>query len=364
MASETESESDSKTCRPTWLHVSPSTLIDIMQTFHNCSARPVHSPLKGHTSCVSCLAVLSNGVLASGSYDGTIKVWDVKTGVCQRTLSGHERGISTIVALPNGMLVSVSIDKTVKLWDVFASKCIRTFFKFDRIDVLVALSRGRLAHASPFKFIVVWNYSTGRVQYTLKGHTGVVRALAVLSDERLASASSDKTIRIWDLSNDDAQCTKILNGHANPIYQLAVLSKGRLVSSCEGIYDESMRVWDVSTAKCVHTLKTHVSTFVALPSGSIAYSPNGNDICVWNPSVFQTPIVKIIENMYIASLVVLPNGCLVSGNEDDTIHVYDMPASQLVVADYFKQQMLKVLMRTEMLPFSRNVLNIIISYLC
>jgi WD domain, G-beta repeat len=60
--------------------------------------------------------------VASGSYDNTVRVWDVQTGQCQHTLEGHSHGVRSVVFSPDGSRVaSSSDDKTVRVWDVVSS---------------------------------------------------------------------------------------------------------------------------------------------------------------------------------------------------------------------------------------------------
>ena len=71
-------------------------------------------PLSGHSSAVYCVALLGK-LAVSGSYDNTLKVWDVETGGCVRTLSGHSSPVMC-VALLGRLAVSGSYDNTLKVW--------------------------------------------------------------------------------------------------------------------------------------------------------------------------------------------------------------------------------------------------------
>lgn len=66
----------------------------------------------GHSDAVRALAV-ANDRLFSGSYDGTVKVWDVKTMECLQTLAGHTGPVRTLV-YSGGHIFSGSYDKTVR----------------------------------------------------------------------------------------------------------------------------------------------------------------------------------------------------------------------------------------------------------
>jgi WD40 repeat protein len=76
--------------------------------------------LTGHTDWVNSVAFSPDGrLLASGSSDRTIKLWDVATGREVRTLSGHTDIVTSVAFSPDGrLLASGSDDKTIKLWDI------------------------------------------------------------------------------------------------------------------------------------------------------------------------------------------------------------------------------------------------------
>ena len=81
--------------------------------------------LTGHEDTVQCLAVLEGGRLASGSFDQTIKIWEVATSSCLATLEGHKEGISSLAALEGGKLVSGSYDGKILFWDSSLSDIIQ-----------------------------------------------------------------------------------------------------------------------------------------------------------------------------------------------------------------------------------------------
>ncbi len=109
-------------------------------------------------------------ILASGSEDRTVKLWDASTGLCLKNLQGHTNWILSVAFSPNGnILATGSEDQTVKLWDVSTGQCLRT----------------------------------------LQGHTGWVCSVAFDSQGTLlASSSADETIKLWDVTT--GECLKTL----------------------------------------------------------------------------------------------------------------------------------------------------------
>lgn len=169
----------------------------------------------GHTDAVRALAV-ANERLFSGSYDGTVKVWDVDTLACLRTLAGHTGPVRTLV-YSGGHMFSGSYDKTVRrpprprrCRTAPPRACLCGGSRHDPAGRvwLHAVRReacrgararrigGRLrARASAARAQVrVWNVESLACLATLQGHSGAVRALAA-SPDRVFSGSDDTTIK-------------------------------------------------------------------------------------------------------------------------------------------------------------------------
>jgi WD40 repeat protein len=100
-------------------------------------------------------------LLASGSWDRTVRLWEVATGKERAVLRGHENEVRGVAFSPDGkLLASGSWDRTVRLWEV----------------------------------------ATGEPRAVLQGHTGGVMGVAFSADgKRLASGSMDETVRLWEV---------------------------------------------------------------------------------------------------------------------------------------------------------------------
>jgi len=74
----------------------------------------LNKTLTGHGKGVRSVSFSNQGLLASGSWDRTVKIWNVTTGECIKTLSGHERGVESVSFNSQGLLASGSSDNSVK----------------------------------------------------------------------------------------------------------------------------------------------------------------------------------------------------------------------------------------------------------
>jgi len=280
--------------------------------------------LRGHSDLVYSLAVLPGGILASGSLDYTIKLWNTSTGVCLRTLQGHSAIVFSLAVLPGGILASVSEDHTIKLWNPSTGECLRTLQGHSSyVFSLAVLPSEVLASGSSDQTIKLWNPSTGECLRTLEGHSRDVYSLAVLPGGILASGSLDYTIKLWNTSTGVCLCT--LQGHSDNVSSLAVLPGGILAS---GSWDRTIKLWNPSTRECLRTLQGHpsdVSSLTVLPGGILASGSSDHTIKLWNPSTGECLRTLQEHSGNIPSLTVLPGGILASGSHDKTIKLWGMP---------------------------------------
>jgi hypothetical protein len=152
--------------------------------------------------------------LASGSWDGTIRLWDAASGALLRTLEGHTWSVSSVAFSPDGRaLASGSLDNTIRLWDAASGALLRTL---EGSSVAFSPDGRLLASGSLDRTIRLWDAASGALLRTLEGHTGDVNSVAFSPDGRaLASGSLDNTIRLWDAAS--GALLRTLKGHTNPV---------------------------------------------------------------------------------------------------------------------------------------------------
>ncbi|MGB6297060.1 MAG: AAA-like domain-containing protein [Rivularia sp. (in: cyanobacteria)] len=164
--------------------------------------------LEGHQDEVFSVAFSPDGkTLASGSWDNTIKLWNISSGKIISSLDGHLAPVSSVAFSPDGKtLATGSVDKTIKLWNISSGKIISTLEGHQNIVFSVAFSPDgkTLASGSSDKTIKLWNISSGKIISTLEGDQEPVFSVAFSPDGKtLATGSSDNTIKLWSLDLDD-----------------------------------------------------------------------------------------------------------------------------------------------------------------
>jgi len=172
---------------------------------------------KGHDNGVTCLQIWDDAILATGSYDNTIKIWDLETGEELRTLTGHTRGIRSL-QMDDHKLLSASLDGTVKVWNWRTGKCIRTLSSHSEGVISVHFQDEVIASGSIDHSIRVFNFKTGTT-FSLNHHDDWVNNVKVdMVSRTLLSASDDCTIVLWDL--DTREIIRVFEGHVGHVQQV------------------------------------------------------------------------------------------------------------------------------------------------
>jgi WD40 repeat protein len=197
--------------------------------------------LNGHTDLVRCLLVLQNGNLVSGSYDNSIRVWDCKSFECIKTNQGHTYWVYSLINLVNGFYASGSCDKTFKVWNT-NNECVNTITEDNGVLSLLLLTGGNIASGT--KTIKIWkcvnDYKDIQCIHILKGHTNSIYTLYLVNNDYILSGSGDNTIKFWDIKNG-YQCINTLIGHNGAIRSLLILNNNRLISAS---WDKTIRLWN------------------------------------------------------------------------------------------------------------------------
>jgi hypothetical protein len=184
---------------------------------YDAVAGNMQQSVSGHRDILNDAELSPAGdILATGSYDRSIVLWDSQTGKKLRELPGHNGAVFDLAFSPDGsVLASASADETVKLWQVATGERLDTLGQPEGEQYAVEFSPdGRhIVAGGADNRIRIWRFSShtnpgiNPLLYTRFAHDGAVVALAFTADgDALISAGDDRVIKIWEASSfADAQ---------------------------------------------------------------------------------------------------------------------------------------------------------------
>jgi len=271
---------------------------DLKKSDNNSYALPKRA-LRGHSHYVQDVVINSDGQFAlSGSWDGTLRLWDLNTGVSTRpTFAGHTKDVLSVAfSNDNRQIVSGSRDKTIKLWNTLG-ECKYTLEEQRHHDwvICVRFSPVPLNPVAPDqvlpilvsgswdKTVKVWNLSKLKLLTNLSGHTGYINTVTVSPDGSLcASGGKDGTAMLWDLTEGK----HLYSLDAGAVINAMCFSPNRYWL-CAAT-DDSIRIWDLESKSVVADLNKGAQDFFPTSGSSsaraapacisLAWSADGNTL--------------------------------------------------------------------------------------
>ncbi|KAI8621009.1 hypothetical protein BC830DRAFT_1224959 [Chytriomyces sp. MP71] len=265
------------------------------QTIHiyDTNTGRLRKKLVGHDGGVWALQYWGDA-LVSGSTDRTVRVWDMDTGLCTHLFEGHTSTVRCLMIVPptpskspsfrssnlaepilepaEPLIVTGSRDATLRVWRLPNPKADKSHIPHNAAGTVNVSSAGNTyddAGTNPW-FV-----------HTLTGHTNSVRAIAG-HGRVLVSGSYDATVRVWDLVS--GECVHTLRGHREKVYSVGYSHElGRAVS---GSLDATVKVWCTRTGVLLHNLEGH-SSLVGLLELSPEYLVSAaadQSLRIWAPT--------------------------------------------------------------------------------
>src|SRR2546421_1386683 len=296
----------------------------------------LHLAWRAHTDTSYALAFSPDSrLLASGSWDGTLKLWDVENGALRWSI-WHPGAICLAFDPDGGRLASGELDGSVRLWDaklgspledvphpgpVYALAWSPDGYLLVSGDVAGTLRLWEIGHSGPVTCV-----------QTLSGHSSWVRGLAFAPDgSSVASASWDGSVKLWEVEEEGSlRVRQTLVGHTEKVQCVAWSPNGGTLAS--GSYDHTIRLWQAQQGSARMALPGHSAAVTGL-----AFTPDsrrllsGSDdgtLRLWD--VDSGELLRTLQG-YAASLFDLdwsPDGTrLASADSDSVVSIWEVERS-------------------------------------
>lgn len=201
------------------------------------------SPLLGHKDIIISLVHLKENMIASGSCDKFIIIWDISSFTIICNIADSTLGpVYGLIKYDQGDFISVSSDGSIRFWvtkdktcwkevaskRINSDQCLRSVCSLTKDIIAVGTMSGE---------ICVWDIEKKQVHYLI-GHTGMINKIVALDKNLIASCSDDRTIRIWDIQT--FRQIMVLNGHKSYVWGIITLNEFQFLSVSS---DCRIRIW-------------------------------------------------------------------------------------------------------------------------
>nr|CAD1840456.1 unnamed protein product [Ananas comosus var. bracteatus] len=195
------------------------------------------------------LRIWDSNLIASGAFDCTVRIWDVKAGKCVRAIDAHDLPVTSVHFIKDGsIVVSTSHDGSCKIWDVASGKCLKVLID----DKTPAVSFAKFSPNGKFILVAtlddtlkLCNYSTGKFIKIYTGHVNrtycITSTFSVTNDKYIVSGSEDNCVYIWDLQGKNV--LQKLEGHTDTVISVSCHPTENKIASAGLQNDRTVRIW-------------------------------------------------------------------------------------------------------------------------
>ncbi|CAD8213690.1 unnamed protein product [Paramecium pentaurelia] len=285
----------------------------------------------GHNSPIYSVCFSPHStILASGSQGGSIRLWDVKAGQEKAKLDGDCNCVYSVTFSPDGLtLASGSQDNCIRLWDIRKHQ-----LKSKQNSILMQFEWQYLfmGYQDQKKKFILDSYHDAL--FSVWFSPDDIRAFySVCSspDGTIAFGSYYGTICLWDAKTGLQKFQ--LDGHRSTVYSLCFTSDSKILASGSGSEDNSIHLWDVKTGKKKYELIRHNCTVYSLcfsrDGTALASGSGDNSICLWDVKAEKTKF-QLFGHIGTVYQVCFSNdgSLLASGSDDETIRLWDVKSGQ------------------------------------
>jgi hypothetical protein len=283
----------------------------------------------GHNDLTMSLAFSPDSKrLLTGSYDQTLRLWDVATQKAIRVFRDPVDGARGLAFFKDGKRFVVGGDagQRLRIWEVDKDAPVLEMAPVSGGITGVALSPDEKHILSAAQDVVLWDAATGQQLGRMPIEPGAIWTVAFAPTERLAlSGAGDGSPRLWDI--DKRTLVRTFGKHDGVVRSAAFLPDGKRALTCS--WDGTLRLWEVATGKQLHVFDVHkawVNQVVVTHDGRFALTA-GHDHLV---RVWDLQKLELVANFRhfgaVEGVAVSPDGRFAAScARDNTVRLWRMP---------------------------------------
>jgi WD40 repeat protein len=296
--------------------------------------------LNKHSEAVKSVAFSADGLLlATGSDDKTIVIWNTQTGEGITTIGNNFFPVKALQFFSNDELF-VASGPDIKLID-FQGKILRTFPGKTAYIWSLDYNRAtaRITGGSFGKTIRIWDVLTGKEVMLLEGHEKSTLPVCFnASGDQILSGSLDQSVRLWKA--DSGKEIKKMEGHSDNIFCVAFHPNGRYAASASA--DKTIRLWNLETGKVVQSYFGHTSGILDIDFSADGYhllsASDDNTVVLWE-TITGNKLYSFVDHKGPVNAVEFsPDGkSFASASDDKTARIW-MLEKKYYVEFYFNTE--------------------------
>jgi WD40 repeat protein len=322
----------------------------------NADGKPRGERMRGHTDWIEALAITVDGRrVATGSRDGTARVWEPTTGqLIGEPLPHGNTWVSGVAFSPDGQtLLTGTHSGQVRLWDIATGKSLGEPIAHSGWVWAVAYSsqgdRFLTGVGGGSNTAILWDAATRTMIGVPLVHDNYVNAVAFSPDgSRAITSSRDQSVRVWDLPGPFA-VERVLR-HDAPLLHVAYSPDGQLLAVGTGsadpaVWDGKVWLWDTATDKLAGEPLQHeawVNRVVFSPDGKLVATsvdvqfkhagptggPRQTDVCLWDVAARKQVCPPLVHEGEMPAIRFDEQGRLVTADTRGMVRVWDHATGQ------------------------------------
>lgn len=214
---------------------------------YNMRTRTEHGALLHHDGTISCLEFGSSSHLLSGGEDGLLCVWSTKTWECLKSIKAHAGHVTSLSVHPSGKLaLSVGTDKKLRTWNLIEGRAAFTKNIKQNAQIVQWSPVGNKYAVVVNDHVDIYDLESASIIGTL-GHSKRISSVRFLKNELLAVAGDDEHVRVYDLTSEKCICE--FKAHENRVKALGSFEMDNLCVLVTASNDGFIKLWDFSAER-------------------------------------------------------------------------------------------------------------------